>query len=258
MLVIRLPKRSTRSTSPSIASVVDARLRRRRAARSRAGRAAERRQLDALRQPGRGGREAVAPFERAADRRPRVPPLGQLDDAPRRRSSNTTRQHAVVRRHEPVVAGVGGDAAARRADARIDDDQKDRAGRKVAIGGGELERAGDDVVRRRCRARCRRASRRGRCRARRPSSCRRSGRAVPKSVSSAIDRPRHGCVGSRARFVASRLAEQNFADVVLQQERIGHAQAAANSRMMSRFEQDGLPAARRRIRPVLQVRLRRR
>ena len=51
------------------------------------------------------------------------------------------RQHAVVGRDEPIVAGVGGDAAAGRADAGIDDDEKDRAGWKVPVGGGELERA---------------------------------------------------------------------------------------------------------------------
>ena len=123
------------------------------------------------------GAKRSRPFERAAHRRPRVPPLGQLDDALRRMLVEDGRQHAVVGRDEPVVAGFGRDAAARRSDAGIDDDEKDRAGRKVAVRGRQLERAGDDVVRRAPRARCRRASRPGKSRARRPSSCRRSGRA---------------------------------------------------------------------------------
>ena len=95
----------------------------------------------------------------------------------RRRLVEHERQHAVVGRHEPVVARFGGDAAPRRADARIDDDEKDRARRKVPVRRRQLERAGKHVVGRRCRARCRRASRRDRSRARRLSSCRRSDRA---------------------------------------------------------------------------------
>ena len=102
---------------------VDRRRRRRRGCGSssrcsRAGRPAERRELDALREPGRRRREAIAPLERPADGRPRVAPLGQLDDALRRLLVEHRRQHAVVGRDEPVVAGFRRDAPPRRADAR--------------------------------------------------------------------------------------------------------------------------------------------
>ena len=96
----------------------------------RAGGAAERGEIDALGQPGGGRREPIAPFERPADGRPRVLALGQLDDALRRMLVEHRGQHAVVGRHEPVVARFGGDAAARRADAGIDDDEEDRARRE--------------------------------------------------------------------------------------------------------------------------------
>ena len=146
MFVIRLPKRSTRTTSPvnSVAGhhrprqidrleVLDA--------------LAERHQRDPLgEEPGRR-RESIAALEGAADGRPRVLALGQLDDLLRRRLAKHRREHAVVRRHESIVADVGGDAAARRSDARIDDDEEDRAVRKIAIARGELERAGEHVVR---------------------------------------------------------------------------------------------------------------
>jgi hypothetical protein len=56
-------------------------------------------------------------------------------------------QHAVVGRHELVIAGVGGDAPARGADARIDHREEHGAGRKVAIRSGQFEGAGEHVVR---------------------------------------------------------------------------------------------------------------
>ena len=69
----------------------------------------------------------------------------------RRSVSSTTRragdflehrgQHAVVWRDEPVVARVGRDAPPRGTHARIDDDEKDGARRKVLVAGGQLERA---------------------------------------------------------------------------------------------------------------------
>ena len=96
MFVTRLPKRSTRSTSPRTLP-----------ARPRGGRGTSRRwtsatgrpsadELDALRQPRRGRREPIAPFERPADGRPRVAALGQLDDllrrAPRRSDGGRARR----------------------------------------------------------------------------------------------------------------------------------------------------------------------
>jgi hypothetical protein len=108
----------------------------------------QRGQLRALGEP-RGGRgKAIAALERAAHGRPRVPTLGQFDDFLRRRLPQDHREHAVVGRHEPVVAGVGRESAARRADAGIDDGDEDRAHRKVPVGAGQLQRAGRHVVRR--------------------------------------------------------------------------------------------------------------
>ena len=98
------------------------------------------------RKPG-GRRKPIAAFERAADGRQRILALGELDDLLRRRLAKDRRQHAVVGRDESVVADVGGNAAARRADAGIDDDEEDGAGRKIAVARGELERAGKHVVR---------------------------------------------------------------------------------------------------------------
>src|SRR5437764_6169678 len=91
---------------------------------NRAGRSAERRQLDALREPRRRRRKPIATLERAAHRRPRVLPLGQLDDAFRRMLVEDGGQHPVVGRDELVVAGFGRDAPTRRADAGIGDDDK--------------------------------------------------------------------------------------------------------------------------------------
>ena len=54
----------------------------------------------------------------------------QLDDALRRRLAEHAGEHAVVGRDEPIVAGVRGEPAPPRSDARIDDDQKHRAGGK--------------------------------------------------------------------------------------------------------------------------------
>jgi len=56
-------------------------------------------------------------------------------------------QHAVVRGDELVVAGLGGDASARRSDAGIDDDQEYCAARKVLVRRREFERAGNHIVR---------------------------------------------------------------------------------------------------------------
>ena len=99
--------------------------------------AAQRRQRHALGQPCRGRREPVAALEGAADRRARVLTLGELDDALRRRSSNTADEHAVVGPDEPVVADLGGQAAARRAHAGIDDGEEDGAGREIRVARGE-------------------------------------------------------------------------------------------------------------------------
>ena len=83
MFVIRLPNRSIRTTSP--VSPSSAAATRGKSSRWKGpGRAAERGDVHALGQPRRRRREAIATFERAAHRRPRVPALGQLDDALRR------------------------------------------------------------------------------------------------------------------------------------------------------------------------------
>jgi hypothetical protein len=57
------------------------------------------------------------------------------------------RQHAVVRRDEAIVAGVGRDAAPRRADAGIDDRDEDGARGKVLVRRRQLQRTGGHVVR---------------------------------------------------------------------------------------------------------------
>ena len=72
----------------------------------RAHRLPERRQIEPLRQPGGSRREAVPSFERPAYRRPPVAAVGQLHDARRRLFLHGGRQHAVVRRDEPVVADL--------------------------------------------------------------------------------------------------------------------------------------------------------
>ena len=83
-LVTTLPNRSTRTTRPRSTPVVERRPRQ--FQQEVVGdRAAERLQLNALRDPRRRGGEAIAPFERPAHGRPRIPPLGELDDALRRR-----------------------------------------------------------------------------------------------------------------------------------------------------------------------------
>ena len=64
-------------------------------------------------------------------------------------SCEDRRQHAVVGRDEPVVAGLGREAAARRSDAGIDDDEEDRAGGKVLVASRPARaRRPSDVVRR--------------------------------------------------------------------------------------------------------------
>ena len=57
-------------------------------------------------------------------------------------------EHAIVGSDELIVAGVGGNPPARRSHAGIDHNKKNRAGWKVPVGGGQLERAGEHVVRR--------------------------------------------------------------------------------------------------------------
>ena len=151
MFVTRLPNRSMRSTTPRMPSGSTSGIGMSRRWTS-ANRSPERRQLNALREPRGGGRKAIAPFERAADGRPRVAPLGQLDDLLRGRLAQDRGQHAVVGRDEAVVARVGSDAATCRADAGIHDRHEDRARWKVLVGGGELERARQHIVRRARRA----------------------------------------------------------------------------------------------------------
>src|SRR5262249_48243882 len=85
----------------------------------RAGCAAERAQLEALRERARRRREPIAPFERAADGRARVAALAQLDDFSRRMIVEYRGQYTVVRRDELVVAGLGGNSAPARSDPRI-------------------------------------------------------------------------------------------------------------------------------------------
>ncbi len=110
-------------------------------------RPAERVEVDAAQQPGGGRREAIAAFERAADRRPEVAALGQLDDAPGRRVLEDGGEQPVVGRDEAIVPRLGRDAAARRADAGIDDGDEHGAGGEISEAGGELERPAEHVVR---------------------------------------------------------------------------------------------------------------
>ena len=109
-------------------------------------RAPEGSELRALRQPRRGGRKAIAAFERPRHRRPGVPALRQLDDAARRRLAQDFGQHAVVGRDEAIVPRLRREAAPRRPDAGIDDRQEDRPGGKVAIARRQLERTFEHVV----------------------------------------------------------------------------------------------------------------
>jgi hypothetical protein len=101
----------------------------------------------ALGQPSGGG-EPIAAFERAADRRPRVAALRQLDHLLWRCLEKHGRQHTVVRRDEPPIPCLGNNPPALCSDARIDDDQEDRPGRKVLIRSRQLQRRGPNVVRR--------------------------------------------------------------------------------------------------------------
>src|ERR1043166_1594337 len=105
-------------------------------------------QLDALRQPRRRRREPVAAFERAADVRQRVLPLGQLHDPRRAHVPEHRGQQTVVGGDEFIAAPLGGDAAPRRSDAGVDDAQKHGARGKVFERRGEFERAAKDVLRR--------------------------------------------------------------------------------------------------------------
>ena len=147
-LVTTLPKRSMRTTTPR--STPSSRFRARQVEHLEVGdRASEGRELNAaLGQPSGGRREPIAAFERAADRRPRVAALGQLDHLLWRCLEKDGRQHAVVRRDEPPITGLGDNPTALGPDARIDDDQENRAGRKVLIGRRQLQRRGPNVVRR--------------------------------------------------------------------------------------------------------------
>jgi hypothetical protein len=136
MLLIKLPKRSTRRIWPWDVEVLH-----------RARRSAKRGEIDPLGQPGGCGRKAIPPLEGAADGRTPVLPLGQLDDPLGGVFVQNRGQHAIIGRHEAIVAGVGRDAAARRADAGVDDHQEDGAGRKIAVRCGEFERAAEHIMR---------------------------------------------------------------------------------------------------------------
>ena len=151
-------------------------------------------------------------------------------------------QHAVVGRHERVVAGVGRDAAPRRPDAGIDDDQKNRAGGKILVGGRELERAGratscgGDVVRDVDEGDVRADAER--------DALHRAGVVVARAEvgEQSDDRPGHAFSLSLLAFrsawsVASAgeaFRKKDLALVVLEQERIRHVEPG-NSRRMSRF-----------------------
>ena len=145
--------------------------------------------------------------------------LGQLHD---RASAASPRRPATARRCPARRTGSRRPrrrcraAPSRRPDRRPT--RKMVPGRKVAVAGRELERAGQHVVRRDVVGDVDERRRPGRCRAPRPSSCRRSGRAVPKSVSSAMTRTRpwrRPPSASRSRRQVRRLAEQDLAQVVL-------------------------------------------
>ena len=110
-------------------------------------RPAERVELDAAQQPGGGGRESIAAFERAADGRPEIAALGQFDDALGRRVLEDGGEQAVVGRDEAILPHFGRDAAARRTDAGIDDGDEHGPGGEISEAGGELERPAEHVVR---------------------------------------------------------------------------------------------------------------
>ena len=137
--VTTLPNRSMRDHDAVQHAVVERAASAGRAARSRrrAGRARKAaRPSTATRRPaqtGRGLRTCGSPSGARSGAR-----------SARRLSSAASpqhgREHAVVGRDEPPVAGLGGQAAARGADARVDDDQKDRARREVPIRRRQLVR----------------------------------------------------------------------------------------------------------------------
>ena len=149
--VIRLPKRSTRSTSAIICASVDYRLRHIQRLPRRAAFGPNAVSSIPLASQAAAGRKPVASLERAADRRPGVPPLRQLDDALGWRLLEDQRQHAVVRRHEPIAAGLGGNRPPGRSDARIDHDDEDRAWRESTCRRPPARARRHDVVRRVCR-----------------------------------------------------------------------------------------------------------
>ena len=171
-------------------------------------RPAERGQGDALGQPAGGGREAIAALERAAHRRPRVLALGQLHDLARGGVSwNTARQHAVVRRHEPIVAGLGRMPRRAEPDARIDDHEEDGAGRESSDSTPPVRARRRARRAAACRGRCRPASPRDTRRARRLSSCRRSDRGA-EIGQEGDDRTGHAAGGSRQRRSSSGTASR--------------------------------------------------
>ena len=149
MFVIRLPKRSTRSTSPRTIPDPD----------STAGFGTSRRCSAPALRPSAPRSTPFASHAAAGANRSRPSNVRLTVGRAYRRSlssttrfggcsSTTRREHAVVGSDEPIVARVGRNAAPRRSDARIDDDEKDRACGKVPVGGRELEGAGEHVVRR--------------------------------------------------------------------------------------------------------------
>src|SRR5438876_7861718 len=85
------------------------------------GAPAERAKINAFRQPRGGRRKPIAALERAADRRPRVSSLAQLDDAFRRVAVQDQAEHAVIGRDKFIIANVDGNPAPRGPDAGIDD-----------------------------------------------------------------------------------------------------------------------------------------
>jgi len=146
MFVIRLPKRSTRTTWPSMRSSCTV------------GRGISRRWMLAALRPSAARSTPFASHAAAGAKRSR--PSNVRLTVGRRTSARSARRFAsadarrarpvstpVVGSHELVAAGIGGNAAARRTDPGIDDDEKDRADWKIAARRGELERAAEHVVR---------------------------------------------------------------------------------------------------------------
>ena len=148
MFVTMLPKRSTRITTPRDAVVDDL-----------AASACPARWKSVTGRPSAVSCNPLASHAAAGAKRSRPSNVRlTVGRAYRRSVSSTTRlrrifaqhdgQHAVVGRDEPVVARLRRDAAARAADAGIDDDEEDRAGGKVRGRPRRARERRDDVVRR--------------------------------------------------------------------------------------------------------------